>query len=94
MKKIVWLLCLLFFMGGLIYGDYFIKEKSHTDAIQMMGQSQPARDEVMEMWISQDLKKMAANSSEQSNDESNGQFGYHRGYSDRAEKENWAMGVF
>ncbi|HDJ24193.1 MAG TPA: DUF4412 domain-containing protein [Candidatus Aminicenantes bacterium] len=66
MKKIVWLLCLLFFMGGLIYGDYFIKEKSHTDAIQMMGQSQPARDEVMEMWISQDLKKMAANSSEQS----------------------------
>lgn len=66
MKKVTWVLCFLVFLVGTIYGDYFIKQKSHTDAITMMGQTQPARDEVIEMWISQDLKKMAANSSEQS----------------------------
>lgn len=32
--------------------DIYMKQKQHTDATQMMGMAQPARDVIMEIWIS------------------------------------------
>ena len=66
MKKIAWLVCFIFLIGGLLQADYLIKQKTHTDAITMMGQTQPARDDQVEIWISQDLNKMATHSTKQS----------------------------
>jgi|Deesub1362A_J573_1020465.scaffolds.fasta_scaffold00096_91 hypothetical protein len=66
MKKIAWLVCFIFLLGGVLQADYLIKQKSHTDAISMMGQTQPARDDEVEIWISDDLNRMATHSSKQS----------------------------
>ncbi len=34
--------------------DVFMKQKEHTDAISMMGQTQPARDEISTTWLTTD----------------------------------------
>ena len=31
--------------------DVYMKQKTHTDAIQIMGQSQPAKDDIMIIWL-------------------------------------------
>jgi len=66
MRKVAWLVCFIFLIGGLLQADYLIKQKTHTDAISMMGQTQPARDDEVDIWISHDLNKMATHSSKQS----------------------------
>lgn len=33
-------------------GDVMMKQKTHTDAVQIMGQTQPAKDEIQTTWIS------------------------------------------
>lgn len=43
--------------------DIYMKQKQHTDAMQIMGQSQPAQDLVVETWITSG--KMATSSSKQ-----------------------------
>ena len=36
------------------YADIYIKQKQHTDAVTMMGQTQPAKDVISESWITSD----------------------------------------
>lgn len=48
----IWLLCLAFGLAGT-----YIEEQVHTDAMQVMGKSQPAKDLVRKIWI--DENKMA-----------------------------------
>jgi hypothetical protein len=34
--------------------DIFMKQKTHTDGVQIMGQTQPAKDEIQTVWIAAD----------------------------------------
>jgi hypothetical protein len=49
---------------GLVFGaaqaraDVFLKQKVHTDAMQVMGQSQPAKDSVMTIWLAENKARM------------------------------------
>ena len=47
-------LMLLTFMLQNAYGDIYMKQKQHTDAVTMMGQTQPATDMISESWITSD----------------------------------------
>ncbi len=54
MRRMVGFMCILlttFFLIGLVHGDIYMKEKKHTDAVKIMGQEQPATDEITEVWI-------------------------------------------
>lgn len=44
------LVCLVF-AAAQARADVFMKQKTHTDAFQMMGKSQPAKDEIMTFWL-------------------------------------------
>jgi hypothetical protein len=54
----------LLLLSSSLLGDIFMKQKSHTDGFQMMGQSQPAQDEIQEIWVTQD--KVRSDGKEQS----------------------------
>jgi hypothetical protein len=41
-----------------LQGDVFIKQKNHTDGFSMMGQTQPAKDEMFETWMGQNKARM------------------------------------
>lgn len=47
-------LILLTLMFQNAYGDIYMKQKQHTDAVTMMGQTQPAQDIISESWITSD----------------------------------------
>ena len=47
-------LILLTLMFQNAYADIYMKQKQHTDAITMMGQTQPAQDMISESWITSD----------------------------------------
>ena len=51
MKKLLLVLSLVILFFSLVHADVYIKTKSHTDAFEMMGRKQPAKDEVNEQWI-------------------------------------------
>ncbi|MBN1225022.1 MAG: hypothetical protein JXB23_17370 [Candidatus Aminicenantes bacterium] len=62
-------LCVTFFVLFLfsaifLSADFYIQKKTHTDAVTIMGQTQPARDIITHQWISAD--KMANLTEEQS----------------------------
>ena len=44
----------MFFSASLIQADAFIQAKRHTDSFTMMGQTTPAKDEVVTTWMSKD----------------------------------------
>jgi len=52
MKKIVLALVLLVLASPVFAADVYVKVKSHSDPMTVMGQATPARDDVQEMWIS------------------------------------------
>lgn len=55
MKKTAICLIALLAVGALgLQADVFIKTKVHTDAMSIMGQNQPAKDEFSEQWVSKD----------------------------------------
>ena len=60
MKKFLFLFILVALTTGIITADVYIKQKMHTDAINMMGQSQPAVDDFSEIWFTEN--KMAMHS--------------------------------
>lgn len=64
MKKILTIFSLVILLTGVSLADVYIKQNSHTDAIEMMGQSQPAQDEVNHLWLGDN--KMAMHSEKQS----------------------------
>jgi len=41
-----------------VQADVYIKQKNHTDGFSMMGQSQPAKDEMFETWMTGDKARM------------------------------------
>jgi len=56
MRKKTFLLCIvtlmaLTFMLQNAYGATYMKQKQHTDAVQIMGTMQPAQDLIIESWI-------------------------------------------
>jgi hypothetical protein len=63
-KMIIMILIALIMLSSTLLGDIFMKQKSHTDGFQMMGQSQPAQDEIQEIWVTQD--KIRSDSEKQS----------------------------
>jgi len=50
MKKYLFIIILIALTTGFITADVYIKQKIHTDAINMMGQNQPAVDDFSEIW--------------------------------------------
>jgi hypothetical protein len=52
--KLLALVLLMFVFLGVAHADIFIKEKEHTDAIAMMGQNQPAKDQIKTTWMTTD----------------------------------------
>ena len=44
----------MFFSAPLIQADTFIQARRHTDSFTMMGQTQPAKDEVTTTWVAKD----------------------------------------
>lgn len=57
-RSFLYLSGILFLASLLIPGsgqaDIMMKQKTHTDAVQMMGQTQPAKDEIQTTWITTD----------------------------------------
>lgn len=51
-----WSMALIFLilMFQNAYADIYMKQKQHTDAVTMMGQTQPAKDVISESWITAD----------------------------------------
>jgi len=41
-----------------VQADVYIKQKNHTDGFSMMGQSQPAKDDIFVTWMSKDMARM------------------------------------
>lgn len=52
--KWVMTLVLVTLMFTNVYGDIYMKQKQHTEAFTMMGQTQPAKDLTNETWITSD----------------------------------------
>ncbi|HHF51398.1 MAG: DUF4412 domain-containing protein [Candidatus Aminicenantes bacterium] len=63
-KTLTIILSLLVFAAVSFSAEVYIKQQTHTDAIEMMGQSQPAKDEVNHMWLADN--KMATHGTDQS----------------------------
>lgn len=53
---IFFVLCLVFPHN--IRADVYIKQKNHTDGFSMMGQNQPAKDDVLISWMGKDKARM------------------------------------
>ncbi|MFH2107181.1 MAG: DUF4412 domain-containing protein [Chrysiogenia bacterium] len=51
MKKVFFAVILVLVVALMLPADVYIKTNVHTDAFSMMGQNQPAKDEVMEQWV-------------------------------------------
>ena len=41
-----------------VQADVYIKQKNHTDGFSMMGQSQPAKDDMFVTWMGKDMARM------------------------------------
>lgn len=52
MKKYVLATLVFLLAASSAFADTYVKAKTHSDAMEMMGQTTPARDEVIESWIS------------------------------------------
>ncbi len=51
MKKTLTVLAIIVVAAISLHADIYIKTKTHTDAMSVMGQNTPARDDVSESWI-------------------------------------------
>ncbi|MGB3863530.1 MAG: DUF4412 domain-containing protein [Candidatus Aminicenantaceae bacterium] len=63
-KYAVALIVFFLFTTVLVHADVYIQQKTHTDAFEVMGQSQPAKDVINHMWLADN--KMASLSEDQS----------------------------
>jgi hypothetical protein len=55
MKKFLVMMMIVAVAALSLSADVYIKTKTHTDAMSMMGQNTPARDDVSEAWIGDDM---------------------------------------
>lgn len=58
MKKLSAFVIIVLAFGIALHADVYIKSKTHTDPISIMGQSQPAKDGTTEQWVSDDAVAM------------------------------------
>ena len=63
-KYTVALIGFFLFATVLVHADVYIQQKTHTEAFEVMGQSQPAKDVINHMWLAEN--KMASLSEDQS----------------------------
>ncbi len=63
-KTLTIILALLVFATVSFSAEVYIQQKTHTDAVEMMGQSQPAKDEINHIWLADN--KMATHGTDQS----------------------------
>jgi hypothetical protein len=42
----------------MVKADIYIKQKNHTDEMKLMGQTQPAKDEIFEIWMGKDKARL------------------------------------
>ncbi len=54
MRRTLTVLSLILVLAVVASADIYVKTKTHTDAFAMMGQNQPAKDEVTEQWFNDD----------------------------------------
>jgi hypothetical protein len=48
----LWLFTIpIFFIPSLLQADVYLKYRQHTDPVQVMGQTQPAKDSIRETWV-------------------------------------------
>lgn len=55
MKKIFMIMVISVFFFTFVSGDIYVKTKTHTDAMEIMGQKQEAKDEIIEQWIGDNI---------------------------------------
>jgi hypothetical protein len=55
MKKLLLVFVIALTTVGFVSADHYVKMKMHTDPVSMMGQNQPAKDEVSELWIGDNM---------------------------------------
>ena len=48
------MLSILIFNAILVYPDVYMKQNQHTDAVQIMGQTRPAGDMTVEVWMTRE----------------------------------------
>lgn len=58
MRKLSSAIFLFVFAASLLAADVYIQQKSHTDAISIMGQTQPEIDETYHLWLSENKVAM------------------------------------
>jgi hypothetical protein len=58
MKKIILIMSLVLMCGLFLSADVYIKQNTHSDAVQIMGQSTPEKNEVNHMWIGKNKMAM------------------------------------
>jgi len=51
MKKFLMMILAVVMSVGFVCADYYVKTKIHTDPVSIMGQNEPAKDEISEQWI-------------------------------------------
>jgi hypothetical protein len=51
MKKVLFAVIAVLAVALLLPADVYIKTNTHTDAFEMMGQKQPAKDDITEQWV-------------------------------------------
>jgi hypothetical protein len=56
-KSILSVLIITFFFTVPIYADIYMVNKTHTDGMAVMGQEQPAQDEIQKVWITKNKIK-------------------------------------
>jgi len=55
MKKIILILVMSIFLFVSVSGDVYVKSKTHTDAMNIMGKETPAKNEITEQWIGNNI---------------------------------------
>lgn len=58
MKKVIIVLSLILFCSCFLAADVYVKQVNHTDAMNIMGQQQPAKDEIMHLWFGKNKMAM------------------------------------
>lgn len=54
LSTLVMLSALILILPAFLQADIFMKQKTHTDGIQMMGQTQPPTDKIQTIWMTAD----------------------------------------
>ncbi len=64
MRRLITIIAVVLITFTILSADIYIKQNQHTDAVSMMGQTTPAKDEIQELWVGKN--KMATLAKEMS----------------------------